>query len=826
MAKSKASIRQGEIDAIVAALPEEMRERAQAIFIDEDRPEYEPLPPREIGGRPNIEYIRTRLRNVNLLNEWNLRVKGTLANGYQQSINGILTESRAMKFEDSQILSDTGLEDRTAAALRSLIEAQKTDQVLSVLLETSDDVLERMEKGHEDALTQTEKHLENFKGKDGAAEAEEWRTRRELGKGWLVRLRRLRRIRELARTPVPKGRLPFSREAYAACWFLRLAVYVMRSDEPPPRGQKREVGAVLDVPNHACFAAASLWKGRGGYQWRTPGTREEFTTRPDLFDVKGGWMPGKDEEAKIFVLICPPRHMKTTIGAAYLTANFVKDQRRQLVMLHAVEEKSKENYGMIRSNFRQTESAGRRMHALFPSIALETANDSETRFKVEHRTKNPQMTYYGVRQAAGGANIDDSWWDDIVDKKQADNEDERERLKNLVMQVFYPRLQGDGWFLLVTATPWNVEDTVWSLKKQIEANKLAGVVCIMPAGGPKSTPKFKPLWKERRPAAWLEDKFHAIQNHRDYMAQYGCDPQPDEARIVKALAYYVVEFDEGVTPTDCHVDCGVCHVCQMRQHAEFLRAATFHLSLDPAATAKDDKKRHTDRAGLIYAANGDIVRRRPMSGGGTIEDRFARVRFIDATAVYAGPAEGIAEVKNWALSRKVNCVHIEKVGFSTAIIENLRNSTGLGANNIFGHGTSNLSKIQRLKTVSGMLDDSQRAMGLAPPVVEFPGIVMADGSVKIVPRLAWLERQILNAGQTGENHCLDAATQLLRHLSPEMGVGEGAFSQAVAAEVEKSPDERRREALSEYYNSEDESERDVVDEEVRFIINSSRPGAW
>lgn len=207
-------------------------------------------------------------------------------------------------------------------------------------------------------------------------------------------------------------------------------------------------------------------------------------------------------------------------------------------------------------------------------------------------------------------------------------------------------------------------------------------------------------------------------------------------------------------------------------------------------------------------------------GGMTHEDRVPRIRVIDAAAFFAGPTEGVEYICGYGATHKLDKVHVEVATFSSAIVEMLRNQLKLSPSQIVGHMPKNVSKEQRLRAVAPMLDDSQRDFGLAGPACEFPGTLDSRGEIVPHPKMKWLFDQIVGFGMSNEDHAVDAITQLLKSVMPDMGVGEGAVTAAIKREmvIKDEVDAIRARMLDEYDKMrEDQEEKDPVEEEVLFM---------
>ncbi len=791
--------------------------------LQDPKPAWEQPPDRYVDGKINIEHFRVRFDYLNRLNEWHLR-RGNPLKNYNSHVQGLVSEAKLLGLMEEAVRGGSA-EDRFAALAVDLLD----DPSVNRLLEADDDVLAVMERRMNEAVTWC---LEEIKAREATVgeEVERYRKRVEQGKVWLSRLKRVRWLRTMARLPIPPKTRSEERDACEAAHVLRWLVYVFRSDVGSGISESSKI---LDMPRHIGKWAVDYWVARNGAVFYMQGDQHEIVNKPHLFKEQTGWAK-KCFECKGIVLIGPPRHMKTTFGFGAVSLNLYLNNRLQILLNHAIEKDALKNYGYLADAFSPDTARGRRASALFPEVKIDRRNDSLMRLSLNEPTKDPQLRAVGVMAAIAGTNNDEQWWDDPVDPLKADNENERERVFGQLMDVFFRRLQGSNPFLLVTATLWNNDDPIARICRKAERGEFPIAVSIQRAGGPKSAIPFKPLWKERYPSSWLKTQYHSAGPFK-YACQFEANPQPDDQRLIRRLSLYLSDTGDCPRVRDCrhepdyNTDCGKCHSCLIRQHAEFLRSAEFHLSLDPSATSRENRRKTTDRSGFVYAAKGDVILRSVHTanglGGMTTEDRVTRIRVLDALAFFAGPTEGLEHIASYSVTHKIDKVHIEQVTFSSALIEMFRNQFHLTASQVIGHSPRGLSKVQRLKAVAPMLDDAVRDFGLAPPVVEFPGVLDESGKLVPHPKFEWLFRQILAFGQSGEDHCVDAITQLLKHLMPECGVGEGAVSAAVKNELKivDAVSAMKSRMLSEYEGAREDAdnERNALEDEVLFMKRSA-----
>ena len=252
-----------------------------------------------------------------------------------------------------------------------------------------------------------------------------------------------------------------------------------------------------------------------------------------------------------------------------------------------------------------------------------------------------------------------------------------------------------------------------------------------------------------------------MRNPRLYAAAYQCNPRPESMRHVQRLAYY--------DPTAI-------------EHEDFLSGATFYLSIDPAATNTST----SDSAGVVYAALGDLTDERADTREST-----RRLRILSAETFKASHGEAV----DWAVSHsrghRVDEILWESRGATSAGPEMLEREYGLSVT-IMDPG--NRDKIMRLKDVAPVMDAALKEKGLPDASVEFPGKVRDDGTIGPDPDLDWFYQQILHAGVAAEDHALDATTQLVKRVMPELRIGMGTVTEAIMRN-ERRGDPRIREFL-------------------------------
>lgn len=425
------------------------------------------------------------------------------------------------------------------------------------------------------------------------------------------------------------------------------------------------------------------------------------------------------------------------------------------IFLHAQEEMAQQNLGMVASNFDPNEACGRRNLSLFPGIEIEERSSKKFRLKLPERQKSPTIIAVGITAAKSGTDADILWNDDPCDQKLAEQPTERKRAWDRINATWRTRLRGTRNFEFYTSTLWHYDDPTAKMLALVKAGSAKYTMCRLKCGGPKDN--FKPLWEEQYPASYLKQKYMEL-GPRLYATVYESNPQPEELRKIKRLAYY----DPRTT-----------------EHYSFIESAIFHISLDP--TAKRDEK--CDKAAFVYAAFGDIVAQ------GTGEYSYEkRLRIIDAHQFHASQSEGVDEVIGFAGSHSTHYIHIENRGGFDATREFFEKE-GM---DVICHDPGNRKKGLRLADVAAMLDDSLRDKGFPGAVVEFPGRSDASGNPVADPDspLKWVEDQVLDFGVATEDHVVDATTQLCKFLGPELRVNVGAVTEKIQRMQQRARDPR------------------------------------
>ncbi|HYD00356.1 MAG TPA: hypothetical protein VEB22_03950, partial [Phycisphaerales bacterium] len=189
----------------------------------------------------------------------------------------------------------------------------------------------------------------------------------------------------------------------------------------------------------------------------------------------------------------------------------------------------------------------------------------------------------------------------------------------------------------------------------------------------------------------------------------------------------------------------------------------FHLSVDPAGT----NKQTSDPAGLIYAGQG-YVSQEYDENGVRIHRREPQLRILDALEVPSNQVEIVQYMKKYATERPVDQFHVECRSGYTATADMIEAWFGV---EVQRHDPGPIKKGVRLQSAAGLIDEGIYDAGGPHAVVLFPGMKLADGTIGPDPQWEWLYDQFLKFGFIKHDHCVDAGTQLINRLAPDLRAG-------------------------------------------------------
>jgi hypothetical protein len=716
-------------------------------------------PPRTLpNGKVNPDHLRWAIRKINDLNVDIATGKAELPRGYNlaQARDLIETEAKLNGYDprhlmdvrtDAQIYADT-----TAELMRAPNE----------LFAAPDSLIDEMER----EMNKADAHCAELVGGRNAETTKNAKLDAEFArldaakKKWLSRLARLRRLRDRARNAFPANTFKGEFHVVSAAHVLRFMVYVGRSSLDSD-------ARVPQVGFHHAVIAAEL------YQAETGKAYQDLQWIP--FDCDG------------FMAVCPPGHGKTFIAAHWVVLRLSQNPRKTGLIGHAQAAEAEKDLAYVASNFDPGTANGRRVRSLFNLPAVETANSDTFNFADtgDEAKRQPTLKAHGMTAKISGADAHFIWFDDPCDQELAEQETTRKRVFDRMNGTWRTRKRGKA-FEITTTTLWHHDDPNCRRIEMARHRKIKLRVCIQRAGGPDQS--FAPLWPEVYPASFLKNKYNELRSPRLYAAAYQSNPQPEELRKIKRLAYYLPGSDE---------------------HRRFLDACIFHDSLDPTATNREK----SDKACHLYAGVGDVV---TQKDGASVYER--RLRFLDGEEFHANQTEGVAKVCAYAEFHPVHYVHVEvRSGFNAS--GEMFEARGLDP---ILHDPKNRKKELRLGDVAPMLDDSMRDRGFPGAVVEFPGMRREDGTIGPDPDspLAFLEKQILEFGVCADDHGLDACTQLCKHLGPELSVGDGAVTRKVQ-EAERLHSDPRIARMLAHFGTPKDSRTTAGQEDYEFQLGDN-----
>lgn len=629
-----------------------------------------------------------------------------------------------------------------------------TDQELEIARREMDFV----DKHTGDIIAETRCKLTDTEGDIRREEA-----RRKKGKAWVTRLDKLIRLRERARNPVPAGTQKLQTNAIEASHPLRFKMYVGRSSMKSLLHEGTE-SRQFSFGYHHCEFALSMWEARNGVTYPTTGKSKGLVKKRGRKPFKG------------IILIAPPGHGKSSFVMHYLALEIAMRPTTQAMYLHAILDEAKKNKAHIARMFTDDNGAGKRCLSLFPRAKLAKKGNNATLMQVQlqEKPKSPTLTAAAVFGAKLGADSDIQVLDDVVPQSDVDEPTVRERRFDVLSGTFGTRQRGTDTFTIVTGYYWHHDDAV---AKMIRLAEKSGVfqVSIQTTGGPTSNPPFFPLWPDVYPEAELRSRFEQMnRNHSLWAANYEANPIAHADRLIRELAYY--------DPTE-------------QEHTDFIKSATFYVSVDPAGTNQETSKTgKPDKVGILYPGVGEVSRR---EGDTLVYNQ--RVRILDAIQVYANQVELADKVASFALQRPVYQILVETRGGYHATADILENHWGLTTRRL---DPGIRKKEVRLKQVAGLIDNSLKGM---PAVVEFPGVRKPDGTVgPDKDRWGWLYKQFLDFGVESDDHIVDAASQFLIEMirAGDIQPGVGEASVQIRETMKETGDPRILAMLKEYEKGE------------------------
>lgn len=717
------------------------------------------IPPSKIGGKINPEHYRVRLAHINLVAEAAVKRGGSIPFNVE-SLTKMIEREASMAGLDATSISDARSEgDKIIAAVNRLLDEGDKDTIFE---QTDDDIdllikeMERVVEGPDMCL-----HLIQ----DNQYTSEMIAEKKTRGKKWLNRLRRVRRLRDLARYPIPpdvnvdKKISPALYAAWEASHILRYMLYVGRSStitRPTERGFKSHI---YRFGRHHARFAVDTWEARTGTL---------FENHQILI---GGRQPYKG-----VILIAPPGHGKSEFASHYLALEINLRPGTQALYIHAIADKAQEQKAHVARLFTRESSAGRRNTSIWNHQLDKTDNNkTKMRLKLAERSKSPTVTSTGIMSAQLGADTNIQILDDIVPQSDVDQPTERDRRFKILSGTFGTRQRGQDTFRVVIGTFWHHDDALSRLWKIGDTSDLY-VRSRQKTGGPNTSPPFKPLWPEVFPAQELRRRFDEMNHNISlWSANYMGNPITEEARLIKTLAYYDPDSMD---------------------HMDFMAGAQCYVTVDPTATNKEK----ADKAGLVYVAVGEV--QTDYAKDGTVTTGFmTKARIVDYKQIHVNQVELADTVAQYSMARPVHQVHVETRSGYHATADILQNKYGIEA---VRHDPGPKNKEQRLKACAGIVDNSLQGL---QALVEFPGVPHTDGKLGPDEKHKPFYNQFLDFGYAPDDHCVDAVTQLLNYLLRSGILVAGGSATISVGRFPEQRNPRMAEELDQYLNPRPEGDK-------------------
>ncbi len=499
-------------------------------------------------------------------------------------------------------------------------------------------------------------------------------------------------------------------------------------------------GGVFNAAPHLCRMALDCWEAESGavpwpgYGWRMPG-----------HELDGRSWVGWDYEG--WCCLAPPRHSKTTFERHWVIDRLSHNPRSQGAYLHSRFEEAEKFLAHVGTAFDRSTGTGRRLAALFPGLRLAKKGNTLRSIRLENDdpTRSHNLIASSIMAEAQGNNFDFLIADDVVPQSDATSPTDRQRRLAMFRGTWSSRFQGrKPMFKIISGYPYHHDDLVWTYRegcKRAERNINSGVRMLLtelPVGGPNTDPPFFPLWPDMYPASRIARLYREVGDAAIWSANFMLNPITDELRIVREVAWYDPEA---------------------AQHRKFLDGAVFHLSVDSASTGRPSG----DKSGLVLVAVGDVVEE-SVGEDGVKTVRYARrIRVVSAEEFHATQTDLAARMAEMVKARRVDVAHVEiSGGYGESVRDQLADRYGIDS--LVQHRPGDKGKEARLRRVAGLLEAG--SPGIVPPV-EFPA-AFEDGRPRASGAVRRLVDEVVNFRVVTGHHMLDALTQVVRYLAPEV----------------------------------------------------------
>lgn len=691
-------------------------------------------PKRLVGGKANPEFYRWQLDVLNASALEALNGGKVPKFNYDQMIRGIMSAASYAGLKAEDLMDQRTELDKAKDVVNALcadpdrIWAMDVDETIRLIEIAFDKVIEQLREAMKTARKNGE-----------CIDRTEYDKFVALKKEWCNRLNRVGRLRKEVLNPVCRPLIgeskPDEELAQRASQVLRFMVYVGRSsitghDKELPHG-------IYDINLHHGQMALGMYLARN---------KIELANRD-------GYLEGMKYESVMITV--GPGHGKSEYGCFATLQQIGMDPYTQGWIVHSQLDGAQKNLRYIAQHLDPSTPQGARFLSLYPVELARKKNKTiennatKIKLKTARAVAQPTLTASGVYARKSGGDANWIWFDDTCDQIMATQEQERKRALDRINGTWLPRLRGQHTFNFTTNTVWHEDDP--NLKRLREDGAKSRYnrriyKCVIPCGGPTTDPEFFPVWRSFYPASFLREQYKKKGPYL-YSCIYQCNPISEESRQVKKVRLY--------DPAD-------------KEHVDFMAGSIKRLSLDPSATMNS----HSDKAAMLYVADGSVrqITSNP-DGGETVSDE-RRLRVLDGRQFLATQSVLVEETKNYCVGHPVDYVHVEVRGAFNAIAEMFKNQHGLDT---IRHDPTNRSKADRFKAAAVMIDDSSAGSGFRA-VVEFPGVYDDRGRLIPHPSVEWLIKQIMDFGFTGEDHGVDALSQVCIYLMPELRIGSGAVT--------------------------------------------------
>lgn len=695
---------------------------------------------------------------------------------YKKAMDALAFEAKLAGINPDDALDHRSESQRITDAIEALAEMENGDSILELTTRELDAIRRQII----DTVDEMERQIDRERNREEAVlHMGKVQTLRK----WISLLETAILVQEWARDKIPprddygKTRDPLREYAWEAARPIRFMLYVGRSQNADAKTDN-PADAIFDVEPPLVCMARTLWEAERAVSYENG----------RIYLDQGHWDG--------IMWIVQPGLGKSEFMQHVAGLAIVDNPYEQIPFIHAIEKEAQDMLEYVSNMFDSEQSVGRRVRALFPEVPRVKGKPSREKMRLDlpHRTKSPTLSAHGIKTSRSGRNASKMFFDDIVDQREVQQETVREEVFRRVNGTWLSRLRagkgGKRGFHYTACTLWHPNDANARRLRMAAAGKTRVKVCIIPTGGPTGGPNvlgrhmhaFQPV----APRRWPERRLRAIYREWNdpalFSAAFQCNPVSEGSRIIRKLRFY--------DPEDT-IEAGQGVPFRQRTHQRFLAAATKRLSFDPAATHSDT----SDRAAMLYVGDGSIIKETPGADGFRNVSTERRIRILDAKQFRATQHELVDIGLVYSRSVDVDVVHVEtRSGFHATADQFVRECPGI---DLIRHDPQNKKKGIRLRASAPMLEDGNEGVRAC---VEFPGRWNDEkGCLEPDPKFDWLYDQILNFGMsTHGDHAVDALTQVLIFLAPEMGIATGALTQLLKKN-EETAGEARDERLAAYH---------------------------